>query len=272
MNILDEIIARKRTEVAERKARATTAQLEATEGFARPVLSLRQALLDPAKTGIIAEHKRKSPSRGVINQNVTVEAVTTGYVRGGASALSVLTDEPYFDGTDEHLLAARAANPQTPVLRKDFVIDEYQIIEAKSLGADVILLIAANLTPTGCKELARAAKSLSLEVLLEVHDQDELERFVNEHIDVVGVNNRDLKRMKTDVDTSRRLSELIPAQFLKISESGISQPDVLLDLRHHHGFHGFLIGEHFMQHPDPAAAFAEFAIQISGKSQALSRK
>lgn len=262
MNILEEIIADKRLEVAQRKARMTIQSLENSIFFGRQTLSLKESLLNPERTGIIAEHKRKSPSKGVINQQVTVEQVTTGYARGGASALSVLTDEKYFDGSDEHLTRARLANPDTPILRKDFIIDEYQLVEAKSLGADVILLIAANLTPNQCKELAWAAKNLTLEVLLEVHDLDELQRFVNPYVDVVGVNNRDLKAMKTTVDTSRELSSQIPKEFLKISESGIHQPDVLLDLRQNYGYNGFLIGEYFMQQPDPGTAFARFVDDI----------
>ena len=198
----------------------------------------------------------------MINQQVTVEQVTTGYAQGGASGLSVLTDEKYFDGSDEHLIRARKANPDVPILRKDFIIDEFQLIEAKSLGADVILLIAANLTPEQCKELAWAAKNLTLEVLLEVHDLDELQRFVNPYIDVVGVNNRDLKAMKTRIETSQELSAHIPKEFLKISESGIHHPDVLLDLRQNYGYNGFLIGEYFMLQPDPGAAFGAFAAEI----------
>jgi len=262
MNILDEIIAHKHQEVASRKARTSMQTLENSSFFNRKTWSLREALLNPEKTGIIAEHKCKSPSKGIINQQVTVEQVTTGYVQGGASALSILTDERYFDGSDAHLEAARNANPDTPLLRKDFIIDEYQLVEAKSFGADVILLIAANLTPTQCKELAWAAKNLTLEVLLEVHNLNELERFTNEYVDIVGVNNRDLKQMKTDINTSKELSERIPKDFLKISESGINQPEVLIDLRQNYGYHGFLIGEYFMQQPEPGKAFAEFAAMI----------
>ena len=262
MNILDEIIAHKRVQVAERKHRVSIGALENSVFFGRETLSLKAALHNPQKSGIIAEYKRKSPSKGIINEQVTVAEVTVGYVRGGASALSVLTEEKYFGGSDEDLLTARRLNPETPVLRKDFVVDEYQIIEAKSLGADAILLIAANLTPEQCRELAWAAKNLTLEVLLEVHDRQELDAFVNEFVDVVGVNNRNLKTMRTDIGTSKELAALIPEGFLKISESGISQPETLLELRQNYGYDGFLIGEHFMQHPDPAAAFAAFAESV----------
>lgn len=269
MNILDEIIAQKRRQVAERKHRVSISELENSIFFGHQTRSLKAALTDPAKSGIIAEHKRKSPSKGIINQQVTVEDVTTGYVRGGASALSILTEEQYFDGSDEHLLVARRLNPDTPILRKDFTVDEYQIVEAKSLGADAILLIAANLTPDECRELAWAAKNLTLEVLLEVHDRHELDAYLNEYVDVVGVNNRNLKTMQTDTNTSKELAALIPHGTLKISESGISQPAVLLDLKHNHGYHGFLIGEHFMQQPDPAAAFAAFAQAVREETQRL---
>ena len=265
MNILDEIIAHKRVQVAGRKHRVSIGALENSVFFGREILSLKAALRNPQKSGIIAEYKRKSPSKGIINEQVTVAEVTVGYVRGGASALSVLTEEKYFGGSDEDLLTARRLNPETPVLRKDFVVDEYQIIEAKSLGADAILLIAANLTPEQCRELAWAAKNLTLEVLLEVHDRQELDAFVNEFVDVVGVNNRNLKTMRTDIGTSRELAALIPEGFLKISESGISQPETLLELRQNYGYDGFLIGEHFMQHPDPAAAFAAFAESVTIK-------
>lgn len=265
MNILDEIIAHKRVQVAGRKHRVSIGALENSVFFGRETLSLKAALHNPQKSGIIAEYKRKSPSKGIINEQVTVDDVTVGYVRGGASALSVLTEEKYFGGSDEDLLTARRLNPETPVLRKDFVVDEYQIIEAKSLGADAILLIAANLTPEQCRELAWAAKNLTLEVLLEVHDRQELDAFVNEFVDVVGVNNRNLKTMRTDIGTSRELAALIPEGFLKISESGISQPETLLELRQNYGYDGFLIGEHFMQHPDPSAAFAAFAESVTIK-------
>ena len=258
MNILDEIVAFKRTEVAARKKNILAATLEKSEWFEKPVLSLKTALLSPDKTGIIAEHKRKSPSKGIINEQLSVAAVTTGYVAAGASALSVLTDEKYFGGSDEDLRLARQHNPQTPLLRKDFVIDEYQLLEARSLGADVVLLIAACLTPVALKALARFAKNLNLEIILEVHDSQELNTSLNEFIDVVGVNNRNLKLMITNLNTSRELAALIPDNFLKISESGIHQPEVMAELKEQYGYNGFLIGEYFMQQPDPGMAMQAF--------------
>ncbi len=263
MNILDEIIAHKHLEVAQRKEQVSVSTLEKSPLFTRPTLSLKAAILNPQKTGIIAEHKRKSPSKGIINPNVTIEDVTRGYVQGGASGLSVLTDTKYFDGSDDHLLRARQCNPETPILRKDFIIDEYQILEARSLGADVILLIAANLSTDLCLKLAAFAHSLQLEVLLEVHNLEELTPYLDApHVDMLGVNNRNLKTMKTDLDTSRQLSAIIPDRFVKISESGIHTPEILAELKRDYGYQGFLMGEYFMQHPSPGQAFAAFVASI----------
>jgi len=181
-------------------------------------------------------------------------------MQGGASALSVLTDTEFFGGKNEDLTTARKFN-YCPILRKDFIIDEYQIVEAKSIGADAILLIAAVLPSERLKELARFAKSLGLEVLMEVHSGDELKSHLNEHLDVVGVNNRDLKTFKVNIDTSINLAEAIPDQFVKISESGINNPDSVVKLMSH-GFQGFLIGEYFMSHARPGAACAEFIQKI----------
>jgi indole-3-glycerol phosphate synthase len=265
MNILEEIVAFKKTEVAARKTKTAATQLEKSEWLTKPVISITKALLNQKKSGIIAEHKRKSPSKGIINQNITVEEVTTGYVKAKASALSVLTDQKYFDGCDEHLSKARLANPETPILRKDFMIDEYQILESRSLGADVILLIASCLTPVENRKLAQFAKSIGLETLLEVHDETELKSHLNEFIDVVGVNNRNLKLMKTDLNTSRELADLIPNGLPKVSESGISKPEVLLDLKNNYGYNGFLIGEYFMLQQNPGKAMEEFVREVFEK-------
>jgi indole-3-glycerol phosphate synthase len=187
-----------------------------------------------------------------------VADVTRGYADGGASCLSVLTDEPFFGGSSEDLVQARVST--IPILRKDFVIDEYQILEAKAMGADVILLIAACLTPAGVKRLAVYARSLGLEVLLEVHNEDELGHICGE-TELVGVNNRDLKTFTVDVERSIRLKEKIPAGKILIAESGISRVDTIVYLRKA-GFSGFLIGENFMKEKDPAAAFREFAKEL----------
>jgi indole-3-glycerol phosphate synthase len=262
VNILEEIIAHKRQEVALRKTQVSVKNLEKSHFFTKSICSLKSHLLNPAKTGIIAEFKRQSPSKGIINQQVSVADVTQKYVAAGASALSVLTDNLYFGGADEDLTLARSYNPETPLLRKDFMVDEFQILEARSLGADIILLIAANLSPAEVKKLAQFAQNLALEVLLEVHDAQELESSLNEFVDVVGVNNRNLKLMQTDLDTSRKLSEKIPANFLKISESGITNPEIVQDLKQNYGYHGFLIGEFFMLQADPGKAMADFVSKL----------
>ena len=254
MNILDKIIAHKRIEIGENKLNMPVDQLEKKEFFNSPVISLCKSLLDENSTGIIAEFKRQSPSRGVINANADVVQVTTAYTENGAAALSVLTDTNFFGGSNVDLLRARVN--KIPILRKDFIIDEYQILEALAIGADVILLIAACLTPAQVKQLGGFAKSLGLEVLLEIHNEDELGHICDE-CDVVGVNNRDLKYFTVDVNQSLDLSDKITAGQVKISESGLTDTDTIHMLRSA-GFKGFLIGENFMREPDPAVAFASF--------------
>ncbi|MFN5646694.1 MAG: indole-3-glycerol phosphate synthase TrpC, partial [Sphingobacteriales bacterium] len=204
MNILEQIVAAKVKEVAERKQLRPESVLEHQPGVTRSVYSLKQFILDPNKTGIIAEYKRRSPSKGVINSRTSVLEVTNGYVAGGASALSVLTDTDYFGGATADLETARVQ--PIPILRKDFIIDEYQIVEARSMGADVILLIASCLSPMRVRELSRFAKELGLEVLLELHEEEELEH-INEYTEIVGVNNRNLKTFTVDMDKSIRMAE-----------------------------------------------------------------
>ena len=254
MDILETIIADKKRELLLVKQKVSTGELERDPVFSRPTISLRDGLAGSAKLGIIAEFKRKSPSRGMINEYADPVKVSRGYVQAGANGLSVLTDTKYFAGCREDLARAREAN-ECPILRKDFMIDEYQVLEARAWGADVILLIAAVLEKDEVRKLSAFAHSLGLEVLLEVHEESELDAL-NEHIDIVGVNNRDLKRMHTDVSTSQVMSEKIPADFLKISESGISDPGTILRLMEY-GYKGFLIGEYFMQQKDPAIACRE---------------
>jgi len=217
-------------------------------------------LLDPDRTGIIAEFKRKSPSKGIINDKVSVEKVTTDYAAAGASALSVLTDRQFFMGRKIDLVRARRNN-KIPILRKDFMIDEYQVIEAKAFGADIILLIAAILTPQQIQQLASLAKSLELNVLLEVHNLEELQRSINPNLDAIGVNNRNLADFTVSVETSYQLAEHIPSEFLKISESAISDPETIRQLKKA-GFNGFLIGENFMKQADPGAAMREFVGEL----------
>ncbi len=260
MDILEKIINYKKKEVAERKELYPVKLLEQSIYYPTKTVSLKKYLLREDKMGIIAEIKRKSPSKGVIHENVSIEQTSISYMQGGASALSILTDGEFFGGSIEDLTTARKFN-FCPILRKDFMIDEYQIIEAKSIGADAILLIAAALEPARLKELAKFARSLGLEVLMEVHNGEELEQHVNEYLDVVGVNNRNLKTFEVSVDTSLQLSDRIPDQFVKISESGISKPETVKLLRDN-GFQGFLIGEYFMSHSRPGAACAEFISKI----------
>ncbi|MFM2291837.1 MAG: hypothetical protein RIS29_1650 [Bacteroidota bacterium] len=254
MTILDKIIADKRIEVASRKASTSISDLETEPGFGRTCLSLKQNLLT-SESGIISEFKRKSPSLGWIHEHADVVQVTAGYSRAGASGISILTDFPYFGGTPQDLMAAR---PQVtcPILRKDFVIDEYQLFEAKAMGADVVLLIAAALTVQETLDLARKAHDLGLEVLLEVHNAEEL-GHANDFVDMLGVNNRNLKTFEQSIQTSFNLAALIPDQFVKVSESGISKTETVKELRQA-GYRGFLMGENFMKEEKPDEELVRF--------------
>ncbi|MHA4847023.1 indole-3-glycerol phosphate synthase TrpC [Flavitalea antarctica] len=254
MNILDAIIKQKRTEVAEKQKLIPVDEVKQSEYFTRQVLSMKESLLDPSKTGIIAEFKRKSPSKGNINQVADVVNVTEAYTRNGASALSVLTDEHFFGGSPNDLVRARVNN--LPIIRKDFIIDEYQIVESKAMGADAILLIAACLSPLEVKQLAEFAVLIGLEVLLELHDESELEHICDK-IDLVGINNRNLKTFDVDIDRSLAMAAKIPSDKIKIAESGISTVENIRLFRRN-GFSGFLIGENFMKQENPGAAFEQF--------------
>jgi indole-3-glycerol phosphate synthase len=260
MNILDTIVEKKKIEVAQRKKEVSIETLKSSPYFGKKPYSLTQFLLDPSKSGIIAEHKRKSPSKGVINANVTLPQVVKGYEAAGASAISVLTDIDFFGGHPDDLKQAREL-VKIPLLRKDFMIDEYQFYEASAWGANIILLIAACLTPQETKAFAQLAHSLNMEVLLEVHDEQELASHYCEECDCVGVNNRNLKTFEVDVQTSVRLAPLIPNKTLKISESGIDNPATIGMLKTH-GFTGFLIGENFMKTPEPGISMKEFVGNI----------
>lgn len=256
MNILDKIIAHKKSEIAEKSSLVPVKLLEQSIYFDSSAVSMKEYIRHEDKTGIIAEFKRKSPSKGPINTTASVETVSIGYMQAGSSALSILTDKEFFGGKNEDLTTARKFN-FCPILRKDFIIDEYQIIEAKSIGADCILLIAAALEPKRLKELAVFSHSLGMEVLMEVHAGDELDASLNEHLDLIGVNNRSLKTFEVSLDTSFDLVERIPSEFIKISESGISRPETLVDLKKA-GFDGFLIGENFMKSARPEQAAYNF--------------
>ena len=262
MTILDKITAQKAIEVAAAKAQFSIQDLEQSEFFLRKTNSLVANLSAENSTGIIAEHKRKSPSKGIINDSLTVEEVTQGYAQAGAAGLSVLTDTDFFGGNKEDLQKARIANPSTPILRKDFMIDEYQGYEAKAWGADLILLIAACLSPEQIKTLSQKAHELGLEVLLEIHDQEELDRSPLEYVDIVGVNNRNLKNFaENNVNASLALAEKIPANIIKISESCISEPETI-NLLKSAGYRGFLIGETFMKDTSPGTKLGEFIAKI----------
>ncbi len=258
MNILETIIAHKKIEVAERKQIVPQTSLMLTENFNRKCFSLIEKLQSGNSTGIIAEFKRKSPSKGFINEHADVLKVTQGYTKAGAACLSVLTDNIFFGGSTADLVAARVN--QIPILRKDFIIDEYQIAEAKAMGADVILLIAACLTPSEVKFLAQYAVSIGLEVMLELHDESELGHICDETI-LVGINNRNLKDFKVDIEASLRMAKMIPNDKIRIAESGINDAAMIQTFKNA-GFKGFLIGEMFMKEANPAEAFNNFVQNI----------
>ena len=260
MSILDNIIENKRQEVATRKIVQPIVKLEMQPYFTRKTYSMANQIRQPESLGIISEFKRKSPSKGIINDWSSIEEVTRDYVKAGVSGVSILTDEDYFGGSIEDLQTVRKYE-NCPVLRKDFIIDEYQIIEAKAKGADVILLIAAALTRRELIALGTLAKSLDLEVLLEVHNQTELDKSLNPYIDLLGVNNRDLTTFETSVSVSKLLAPQIPNDFVKVSESGIEEPNVVVDLMEI-GYEGFLIGECFMKTQDPGKYCSEFVENI----------
>lgn len=265
MSILDKIVARKKEEIIARKAKTPVHMLEKAEYFSRKTYSLSQALL-VGSPGIIAEFKRKSPSKGMINAEADIKETTIGYLQAGAAALSILTDIDFFNGSDENLKVARQFN-DCAILRKDFTIDEYQIMEAKAIGADAILLIAAILSPKQVQNLASHARSLGLEVLLEVHNEEELKQTalndrVAEHINVVGVNNRNLKTFEVSIETSIQLASMMPEGTVKISESGISNAENIVQLMDH-GYQGFLMGEYFMKQAHPAEACAAFIKKLN---------
>jgi indole-3-glycerol phosphate synthase len=259
MTILEEIARHKRKEVESSKLLKDYKKLEKSKYFKIEALLLTEFLLDKKKQGIIAEYKRKSPSSGIINEKARVEDVTVGYASAGASGLSILTDNKYFGGSNDDLIKARELN-MLPILRKDFTVDEYQIVEAKSIGADVILLIAAILNKKQIKESARLAASLGMQVILEIHEIKEMD-YLNEYINIVGVNNRDLKNFTVDINISYNLSARIPAEFIKISESGITSSEDIKRLRDF-GYHGFLIGESFMKNDDPLKSFEKFINEL----------
>jgi indole-3-glycerol phosphate synthase len=255
MNILDEIIADKKREVILKKSIIPITQLENSVLFERKTISLSHNLQN-SETGIIAEHKRRSPSKPNINNSFTVEEVVKGYENAGVCGISVLTDGKYFGGSLDDLVLARAA-VNIPLLRKEFIVDEYQIIEAKAHGADLILLIAAVLTREEIKRLSEFAQTLQLEVLLEVHNLEELQKSIMPSLDMIGVNNRNLKTFEVSLHYSKEFASHIPNEFVKVSESGISTIEAIKELKPY-GYKGFLIGENFMKTDNAGLAASEF--------------
>jgi indole-3-glycerol phosphate synthase len=259
MNILDLIITDKKIEVNQRKRIFPSAYWESSPLFERKTKSLAKSL-KASNSGIIAEHKRRSPSKQNINSSLSVEKVARGYESAGVCGMSILTDGKYFGGSLDDLTIVRAVS-DFPLLRKEFIIDEYQIIEAKAFGADAILLIAAILSPQEILSFSKTAKSLGLDVLLEVHNLNELEKSIMPSIDLIGVNNRNLKTFKVSLETSRSLAEEIPAEFVKVSESGISEVASIKKLKAI-GYKGFLVGENFMKTDNPGLAAKDFINQL----------
>ena len=261
MTILDKIIAFKKTEIAKIKAEVHIKKLVESPNFGREVFSLKKSLLEVGSTGIIAEFKRQSPSKGIINDTATIADVTNGYLDANVAAQSILTDTSFFGGSMADLMEARVINQQKPILRKDFIVDGFQIVEAKAIGADVILLIAACLTSEELKNYGNLATDLGLEVLYEVHTQEDLDKINDLDNKIIGINNRNLNTFEVDIENSIKLSNQIPDSSLKISESGISDPKIIMGLKEY-GFQGFLIGETFMNAENPGEACLEFISQI----------
>ena len=259
MTILEKIVAHKQKEVAERKELYPVKLLEKSLYFPTPAVSLKKYLLRKDKMGVIAEFKRRSPSKGDINPYATVEKLSIAYMQAGASALSVLTDSTFFGGKNEDLTEARKFN-YCPILRKDFTIDEYQLFEAKSIGADAVLLIAECLEKDRLRRLAGRAKDLGLEVLMEIHDAAQLDKYCDD-VDLIGVNNRNLKDFSVSIRTSIELFDRLPEGAVKISESGLNDPNAVVELRRI-GYRGFLIGEFFMASADPGRTCAEFIRRV----------
>ncbi len=264
-DILKKIIDQTGIDLIERKKNTSLAELRSMPHYKRTPLSLKDALLNGS--GIIAEHKRRSPSKGSFECPVRLKSVVQGYENAGASAISCLTDEPFFGGSLNDLSVVRPA-VDIPVLRKDFMIDLYQVHESKAYGADAILLIAACLNHEQLITLSMEAVNLGLSILFEVHNKEELDRIkkvmtgLPQHSYIIGVNNRDLTQFKTDIQTSMNLIKQFPPDVVAVSESGISDPEVVNELRRA-GYAGFLIGEHFMKTDDPGASCRQFIEKLN---------
>ena len=257
--MLDEIVANRKRQVAINRGLVPIKFLESSIYFTSKCISLKENLLLSDNAGIISEFKRKSPSKGIIKEQANVKDITTGYVEAGATALSILTEPDFFMGGDNDFLIARAANNCT-LLRKDFIVEEYQIIETKSLGADVVLLIAACLEKQELKTLYQLAKSLGMEVLFEVHSLEELDKIPNDDL-ILGVNNRNLKTMEVNLDTSFIIADKYANHFTLISESGLSTAKEIIELKKV-GFKGFLIGESLMRTSNPAETLSKLIAEM----------
>ncbi|MDA9111320.1 indole-3-glycerol phosphate synthase TrpC [Flavicella sp.] len=261
MNILEQIVAFKKQEIAKIKAEVSLEKLVKSPAFKRTPLSLKESLIEKGSTGIIAEFKRQSPSKGIINATSTIQEVTEGYLNANVAAQSILTDTRYFGGTMVDLMTARTLNRVRPILRKDFVVDAFQIVEAKAIGSDAVLLIAACLTKEELKNYGKLATELGLSVLYEVHSQEELDKISDLDGKIIGINNRNLKTFEVDLEHSIALAAQIPDSCVKVSESGISDPRIISGLKEY-GFQGFLIGENFMKTDNPGRACRQFIDQI----------
>lgn len=259
-DILNDIVAKRKQTVAQLKMVVPVGAWEMMPLFTKKTISLKEALTNADSTGIIAEFKRASPSKGIINDSANIFDVIDSYENYGASGVSILTEPIFFNGNNDDILSV-AGSLRVPILRKDFIFDEYQLLESKAIGADVILLIAASLSPKQVRKLAGYAKKIGLEVLLEVHNEKELQHICDE-VDIVGVNNRNLKTFEVDINTSLRLFNKIPTGKIIITESGISNVETIVTLKQA-GFKGFLIGETFMRESDPGKAFKNFVTGLS---------
>jgi indole-3-glycerol phosphate synthase len=258
-NILENIVKERKRTIKKLKRIISEEQWEMLPLFQKKCISLKKALLKKNTAGIIAEFKRASPSKGIINANVDVFDVVLDYQMNGAAGISILTEPVFFEGNNDDILTL-AGSLTIPVLRKDFIVDEYQIVETKALGADVVLLIAAVLTKLETQRFTKLAHELGMEVILEIHNEMESE-WISDEIDIVGVNNRDLKTFTVDINRSVELSERIPGNKIRISESGIDDI-ATIRLLQQHGFNGFLMGDKFMKEKNPGKAFKNFTEKL----------
>ncbi|WP_185861458.1 indole-3-glycerol phosphate synthase TrpC [Blattabacterium cuenoti] len=263
MNILDQIISIKRKEVYNKKIVSPIKKLESSSFFQEKTFSLVKNI-NQSHTGIIAEFKCKSPSKGIINNTIFVEKVVKDYELSGVSGISILTDEHFFSGKNEDLKKSRSI-VSIPILRKDFIIDEYQIIESKSIGADIILLIAGILSKNQIFNFYQLSKSIGLEVLIEIHNEFEIDK-ITDNFDIIGINNRNLQTFIVDYNNCFKLSSKIPNDYVKIAESGINNVNHILELKKQ-GFKGFLIGEYFMKEKDPGKTCKNLIDSLEGKEK-----